>query len=77
MDKFKTWLKAHRTLATLISLSTTVILLGIIFAITGWALSGYKPFTVFHLVFFGFYGCILAIFAIQANHWFQKWLLKP
>lgn len=74
--KIKSWLKAHPTWATFIAMVVTTWLLGIIFLVTAWITTFKKEPDIWGMVFFGYFGCIMMIFASQANLWFSNWLKK-
>jgi hypothetical protein len=78
MMDLKKWLKAHRTIATLIAIIVTLFLMGILFLLWGWIfLVLVKKEFYWHLVFNGFWNAIITIIAIRVNSRFQKWLLIP
>ena len=70
------WLKEHRTIATLLAMIITFVILILVFLITSWITGLVKHPNYAYLIFFGFWACFWCILAINGNHWFQKWLLK-
>jgi hypothetical protein len=65
--KFLTWCKSHPNLAMFIFILSTLILMGLIFMISGWLMGMRKGSTFYHLAFFGYWCAFIAVLAIKAN----------
>jgi len=74
-ENFLNWCKKHPRLSTLMALFATVLILALVFCLSGLIFGMVKHPTLYHVIFFGFWSCLWCILAIKANHGFQKWLL--